>query len=91
MPYGDKSAGPNHILPTRGAARYTGGLWVGKFLKTLSFQSMTREASRDVGQVVARVSRLEGMEGHARSADVRLDKYFPGHRIDLEPEQLRGR
>ena len=91
VPYGDKSTGPNHILPTRGAARYTGGLWVGKFLKTLSFQSMTREASRDVGQVVARVSRLEGMEGHARSADVRLDKYFPGHRIDLEPEQLRGR
>jgi sulfopropanediol 3-dehydrogenase len=89
VPYGDKSAGPNHILPTRGAARHTGGLWVGKFLKTLSFQSMTREASRDVGQVVARVSRLEGMEGHARSADVRLDKYFPGHRIDLEPEQLR--
>lgn len=75
--YGDKSAGPNHILPTRGASRYTGGLWVGKFLKTLTFQTMTREASRDVGQVVARVSRLEGMEGHARSADARLEKYFP--------------
>ena len=89
--YGDKSAGPNHILPTRGAARYTGGLWVGKFLKTLSFQSMTREGSRDVGQVAARVSRLEGMEGHARSADVRLAKYYPGHRIDLQPEQLRTR
>lgn len=76
--YGDKSAGPNHILPTRGASRYTGGLWVGKFLKTLTFQTMTREASRDVGQVVARVSRLEGMEAHARSADARLEKYFPG-------------
>lgn len=86
--YGDKSSGPNHILPTRGASRYTGGLWVGKFLKTLSFQSMTREASRDVGQVVARVSRIEGMEGHARSADVRLEKYFPGHRINLVPEEM---
>ena len=88
--YGDKSSGPNHILPTRGASRYTGGLWVGKFLKTLTFQSMTREASRDVGQVVARVSRIEGMEGHARSADVRLEKYFPGHCIDLFPSGHRA-
>jgi sulfopropanediol 3-dehydrogenase len=75
--YGDKSAGPNHILPTRGASRYTGGLWVGKFLKTLTFEQMTREASRDIGLVAARVSRVEGMEGHARSGDVRLEKYFP--------------
>ena len=81
--YGDKSAGPNHILPTRGAARYTGGLWVGKFLKTLTFEQMTREASRDIGQVAARVSRVEGMEGHARSTDVRLEKYFPGQDFDL--------
>lgn len=83
--YGDKSSGPNHILPTRQAARYTGGLWVGKFLKTLTFQQMTREASREVGQVVARVSRVEGMEGHARSADVRLAKYFPEETFDLVP------
>lgn len=75
--YGDKSTGPNHILPTKGAARYTGGLWVGKFLKTLTFQHMTREASRNIGEVVARLSRIEGMEGHARAADVRINKYFP--------------
>jgi sulfopropanediol 3-dehydrogenase len=85
--YGDKSSGPNHILPTRGASRYTGGLWVGKFLKTLSFQSMTREASRAVGQVAARVSRIEGMEAHARSADVRIAKYFPGERVNLMPDK----
>lgn len=83
--YGDKSAGPNHILPTRAAARYTGGLWVGKFIKTLTFQQMTREASRDIGQVVARLSRVEGMEGHARAADVRLEKYFPDQEFDLTP------
>ena len=83
--YGDKSAGPNHILPTKEAARYTGGLWVGKFVKTLTFQQMTREASRDVGQVVARLSRVEGMEGHARSADVRLKKYFPDQEFVLTP------
>jgi sulfopropanediol 3-dehydrogenase len=81
--YGDKSAGPNHILPTRGAARYTGGLWVGKFLKTLTFEQMTRDASRDIGQVAARVSRVEGMEGHARSTDVRLEKYFPGQDFNV--------
>ena len=81
--YGDKSAGPNHILPTRGASRYTGGLWVGKFLKTLTFEQMTREASRDIGQVAARVSRVEGMEGHARAADVRLAKYFPDETFSL--------
>ena len=73
--YGDKSAGPNHILPTKKAARYTGGLWVGKFLKTLTFERMTREASVKVGEVVSRVSRVEGMEGHARAADVRITKY----------------
>lgn len=83
--YGDKSAGPNHILPTRGASRYTGGLWVGKFLKTLTFEQMTREASRDIGQVAARVSRVEGMEGHARSTDVRLAKYFPDQKFVLTP------
>ena len=84
--YGDKSSGPNHILPTKQAARYTGGLWVGKFIKTLTFQQMTREASAEVGQVAARVSRVEGMEGHARSADVRLEKYFPGRVFKLGTE-----
>lgn len=84
--YGDKSAGPNHILPTKEAAKYTGGLWVGKFIKTLTFENMTREASRDIGQVVARISRVEGMEGHARAADVRLQKYFPHEQFVLTPQ-----
>ena len=67
MAFGDKTSGPNHILPTKGAARYTGGLSVGKFLKTVTWQRMTREANRDIGQVTARLSRLEGMEGHAKN------------------------
>jgi len=80
--FGDKASGPNHILPTQRAARYSGGLSVHKFLKTVTWQRMTREASRDVAQVTARISRLEGMEAHARTADDRLDKYFPGERFD---------
>lgn len=81
--YGDKCAGPNHILPTRGAARYSGGLSVGKFIKTVTYQRLTRSASREVGQVAARISRLEGMEGHARTGDIRLEKYFPQESFDL--------
>ncbi len=81
--YGDKCSGPNHILPTRGAARYSGGLSVGKFIKTVTWQRLTRDASRSVGQVAARISRLEGMEGHARTGDVRLHKYFPQEVFDL--------
>ena len=81
--YGDKCSGPNHILPTRGAARYTGGLSVGKFIKTVTYQRLTRSASRTVGQVAARISRLEGMEGHARTGDVRLRKYYPEEAFDL--------
>lgn len=81
--YGDKVSGPNHVLPTNGAAHYTGGLSVGKFLKTVTWQRSTREANRTIGQACARISRLEGMEGHARTADVRLAKYFPGHNFDL--------
>ena len=76
--YGDKCSGTNHILPTKGAAHYTGGLSVHKFMKIVTTQRMTRQANREVGQAAARISRLEGMEGHARSADVRLRKYFPG-------------
>ena len=75
--FGDKTSGPNHILPTKGAARYTGGLSVGKFMKTVTWQRMTREANRYIAQVTARISRLEGMEGHAKTADVRLAKWFP--------------
>jgi sulfopropanediol 3-dehydrogenase len=81
--YGDKCSGPNHILPTRGAARYSGGLSVGKFIKTVTWQRLNRDASRTVGQVAARISRLEGMEGHARTGDVRLHKYFPQEQFDL--------
>lgn len=81
--YGDKASGPNHVLPTKGAARYSGGLSVHKFMKTLTWQKMTREAARDIGLATARISRLEGMEGHARTADDRLAKYFPGQQFDL--------
>jgi sulfopropanediol 3-dehydrogenase len=81
--YGDKTSGPNHILPTKGAARYTGGLSVGKFLKTVTWQRMTREANKSIGGVAARLSRLEGMEAHARTSDVRLAKWFPGQNFDL--------
>ena len=81
--YGDKCAGPNHILPTRGAARYSGGLSVGKFIKTVTYQRLSRSASREVGQVAARISRLEGMEGHARTGDIRLKKYYPQETFDL--------
>lgn len=81
--YGDKCSGPNHILPTKGAARYTGGLSVSKFIKVLTWQRMTRESNRDVGAVTARISRSEGMEAHARSGDDRLLKYFPDGAFDL--------
>ena len=81
--YGDKASGPNHVLPTKGAARYSGGLSVHKFMKTLTWQRMSREASREIGLVTARISRIEGMEGHARTADDRLLKYYPGESFDL--------
>ena len=80
--YGDKASGPNHVLPTKGAARYSGGLSVHKFMKTLTWQRMTREAARDIGEVTARISRLEGMEAHARTADDRLAKYFPDQKFE---------
>ncbi len=73
--YGDKVSGPNHILPTKQASRYSGGLNVAKFIKTLTYQKMTSEASIKLGEVTARISRLEGMEAHARTADARIKKY----------------
>ena len=73
--YGDKCSGTNHILPTKGASKYTGGLFVGKFIKTLSFQRMTKESTELVGAAAARLSRYEGMEAHARTGDIRLKKY----------------
>jgi sulfopropanediol 3-dehydrogenase len=81
--YGDKTSGPNHVLPTKGAARYSGGLSVHKFMKTLTWQRMNREASKQMATVTARISRLEGMEAHARTADDRLEKYFPNENFDL--------
>lgn len=83
--HGDKATGPNHVLPTRRVARYTGGLSVEKFLKKLTWQKLSKDSSRTIGTVSARVSRMEGMEGHARAADVRLEKYFPGEKFDLYP------
>ena len=80
------TSGPNHILPSKTAARYSGGLSAGKFIKTVTYQRLTREANRQIGAVSARISRLEGMEGHARKSDVRLAKYFPipGRRLDRQ-------
>lgn len=75
--YGDKGVGTNHILPTGRAARYTGGLWVGKFLKTVTWQRLTPEASRDIAPVISRISESEGMLAHAITADVRYAKYAP--------------
>ena len=82
--FGDKTSGPNHVLPTAGAARYTGGLSVHKFMKTVTWQRATRDAARPLAEATARISRLEGMEGHARSADIRLAKFFPGESFDLK-------
>ncbi len=76
VPYGDKLIGTNHVLPTLGAARYTGGLWVGKFLKTLTYQEVRDlGSSAKLGEVCGRLSRLEKFEGHARSGDLRAAKF----------------
>ena len=84
--YGDKSSGTNHVLPTSGSARYTGGLSVHKYMKVVTWQRATREGAKRVAEATARISRLEGMEGHARTADIRLKKYFPGENFDLSAE-----
>jgi sulfopropanediol 3-dehydrogenase len=84
--YGDKASGTNHVLPTSGAAGYTGGLSVHKYMKIVTWQRSTREGSKRVAEATARISRLEGMEGHARAADVRLAKYFPGENFDLSAD-----
>jgi sulfopropanediol 3-dehydrogenase len=74
--YGDKTIGTNHVLPTAGAARYTGGLWVGKFLKTVTHQEVRDPAAAaEIGEICARQCRVEGFEGHARSCDVRVEKF----------------
>ena len=81
--FGDKASGTNHVLPTSGAAGYTGGLSVHKYMKIVTWQRATREGSKPVAEATARISRLEGMEGHARTADIRLRKYFPNENFDL--------
>ena len=81
--FGDKASGTNHVLPTSGAASYTGGLSVHKYMKIVTWQRATREGSKPVAEATARISRLEGMEGHARTADIRIRKYFPNENFDL--------
>ena len=75
--HGDKCSGTNHILPTKKAARYSGGLNVQKFMKILTYQELSEEANLVFSAVGSRISRTEGMEGHARACDWRLHKYFP--------------
>jgi sulfopropanediol 3-dehydrogenase len=81
--FGDKTSGPNHILPTKLAARYSAGLSVHKFLRPLTWQRADREACKVLAPATARISRLEGMEAHARTADARMRKYFAGHNFDM--------
>ena len=81
--FGDKASGTNHVLPTSSSAKYTGGLSVHKFMKIVTWQRATKEGSKPIAEATARISRLEGMEGHARTADIRLKKYFPNESFDL--------
>lgn len=81
--FGDKASGTNHVLPTSQSAKYTGGLSVHKYMKIVTWQRATRDGSKKVAEATARISRLEGMEGHARTADARLHKYFPNEEFDL--------
>ena len=85
--YGDKAAGTNHVLPTSGAAGYTGGLSVHKYMKIVTWQRGTPDGYKPIAEATARISRLEGMEGHARAADVRLAKYFPKENFDLTADE----
>ncbi|SIS67586.1 sulfopropanediol 3-dehydrogenase [Roseivivax lentus] len=85
--FGDKAAGTNHVLPTSGAASYTGGLSVHKYMKIVTWQRATREGAKPVAEATARIARLEGMEGHARTADIRLKKYFPDETFDLTADE----
>ncbi len=90
--YGDKVIGTNHVLPTRGAARYTGGLWVGKYLKTVTYHEVTDAASSArLGEVCGRASRVELFEGHARSGDVRAAKFGDASLPWTDRLPVRGR
>jgi sulfopropanediol 3-dehydrogenase len=92
VPFGDKAVGTNHTLPTGGAARYTGGLWVGKFLKTLTYQRLTEEASRRMAVASGAISRAEGLPGHAISSEIRLEieRYPRGYPRADEMEAAGG-
>ncbi|MEO1152624.1 MAG: histidinol dehydrogenase [Pseudomonadota bacterium] len=85
--FGDKASGTNHVLPTSRAATYTGGLSVHKYMKIVTWQRSTRDGAKPIAEATARISRLEGMEGHARTADIRLAKFFPGENFDLTAEE----
>ncbi len=85
--FGDKASGTNHVLPTSGAASYTGGLSVHKYMKIVTWQRATRDGAKPVAEATARIARLEGMEGHARTADIRLKKYFPDEEFDLAAKE----
>jgi sulfopropanediol 3-dehydrogenase len=81
--HGDKCSGTNHILPTRRAARYSGGLNVQKFMKILTYQRISPAANKTISAVASRISRAEGMEAHARACDWRLRKFFPNQDWDF--------
>ena len=84
--YGDKVIGTNHTLPTRGSARYTGGLWVGKYLKTVTYQEVTNpDSSAALGELCGRAARVELFEGHARSGDLRYAQHT-GTKLDWAPD-----
>ncbi len=85
--FGDKASGTNHVLPTSRAATYTGGLSVHKYMKIVTWQRSTRDGAKPIAEATARISRLEGMEGHARTADIRLAKFFPAEVFDLTAEE----
>jgi sulfopropanediol 3-dehydrogenase len=88
--HGDKCSGTNHILPTRKAARHSGGLSVHKFLRISTYQEIDRAANRRFSAVASRLSRVEGMEGHARSCDWRLRKFFPNENWDFHVQDNPG-
>ncbi len=85
--YGDKGVGTNHTLPTGRAGRYTGGLWVGKFIKTVTWQRLEREASRKIARPLARVCEVEGMVAHGITCDLRYDRYAPRNEEGLDGKE----
>ena len=86
--FGDKASGTNHVLPTSGAARYTGGLSVHKFLKTVTWQTVEDQALPDLARVTASISRAERMEGHALAGDIRLEKNQPNTQSRCEFKRI---